>query len=229
MLEEADEVEWATRSDLPGRRFCLFLNDRPLESVPQRVMQLRVRSDKKLHLAKLTNGESELDFIQRFIAALSTEDSSSGIVDAWCEGDYLVVLSPHFDRIRVSFSVLPKVNRQIAEDQHRFELDGYGDYIYWPSCDVHLGWSQLQQLADPMAKLKAEQRSAEFNARYGEAVRRVRVAHNLTQSAIHGLSERSVRRIEQGNTRATADALKKLAHAHGLSAAEYMAEVAKLL
>jgi hypothetical protein len=55
----------------------------------------------------------------------------------------------------------------------QFEIDDDGAYIYWPDLDLHLGWEQLFQIVDPEAARKAQQKSHQFNERYGAAIRRV--------------------------------------------------------
>jgi ribosome-binding protein aMBF1 (putative translation factor) len=82
---------------------------------------------------------------------------------------------------------------------------------------------------DPQERLKAMQAHEQFNQRYGGAIRALRQSRGLRQQAIVGLDERSVRRIEQGKSRATSNALDKLAKAHGMAMGEYMAAVAGLL
>src|SRR5947209_2748166 len=90
---------------------------------------------------------------------------------------------------------------------------------YWPRRDVHIGWGQFQQAVDPHARLKAQQKHDRFNERYGRAVRALRESTGLSQQNITGLDERTVRRIEQGKTRATVSALSRLAKAHGVTTA----------
>jgi transcriptional regulator with XRE-family HTH domain len=92
-----------------------------------------------------------------------------------------------------------------------------------------MGWSQFEQAVDPEARLRAEQESARFDKSYGAAIRKLRQSRSLNQSEIGELTERTVRRIEQGETRATLQAMKKLAMAHKMSVNDYMNEVAKLI
>ncbi len=75
---------------------------------------------------------------------------------------------------------------------------------------------------DPDELRRAEQRVAGFNQRYGAAIRKVREAAGITQSSVEGLTERQLRRIEQGECRATAAAITALAKAHGIDANFYM-------
>ncbi len=89
-----------------------------------------------------------------------------------------------------------------SENRLHVVIDPDGSFIYWPDLDVHLGWNQFLQAVDPAEFRKAQQRSAEFNARYGAAIRRVREAAGIVQSGVEGLTERQVRRIEYGESRA---------------------------
>ena len=51
----------------------------------------------------------------------------------------------------------------------------------------------------------------------------------IMQSRVEGLTERQLRRIEQGECRATAAAITTLAKAHGLGADVYMARLAQAM
>src|SRR5208337_3623141 len=110
-----------------------------------------------------------------------------------------------------------------------FEIDPDGSFIYWPEIDVHLGWNQFLQVVAPAELRKAQQRSADFNERYGAAIRRVREAAGILQSRVEGLTERQIRRIEQGECRATSAAIVALANAHGLDANAYMEGLTKAM
>lgn len=150
-------------------------------------------------------------------------------LDAWWDGDQLVVISPAFERLRVPEDKLPKLRNVSPEERSKFEIDPQGDFLHWPNLDLHIGWPQLQQAIDPQARLKAQQKQARFNERYGRAIRLFRESRGLSQQEMTGLDERTVRRIEQGKTRATANALGKMAKAHRLKTSDYMAAVANVL
>jgi len=76
---------------------------------------------------------------------------------------------------------------------------------------------------------KAQQRTEGYNERYGAAIRKLREQAGLSQSQIEGLTERQLRRIEQGECRATSSALAALAKALGLDTNSYMEQVAKAM
>jgi transcriptional regulator with XRE-family HTH domain len=61
------------------------------------------------------------------------------------------------------------------------------------------------------------------------AIRRVREAAGILQSKMEGLTDRQLRRIEQGESRATSAAITALAAAHGLDANAYMERLAKAM
>jgi hypothetical protein len=225
------ELSCARQLAAPSKRFLLFLGPEsiPAESLAESLIALGARSKERLHLARL-EVDDEHSFLRRFVAALLSSDAEDSIIDAWWDRDELVVISPRFQRLRIPFSHLPvKLRRAAARDRLQFDIDPDGEFIYWPTLDIHMGWPQFQQAVDPRARLKAQQKHGQFNQRYGQAIRALRRSKALSQRTIAGLDERTVRRIEQGQTRATASAINKLAAAHGMTPANYMAVVAELL
>lgn len=229
-LTSEPELSKARHFAAPSKRFLLFMgrDAMPAESIAESLMALGVRGKERLHLARL-EADDELSFLRRFVAGLLASDQDGSIMDAWWDRDELVVISPSFQRLRIPLAKLPKLRSASSAERERFEIDAQGDFVFWPSHDVHMGWAQFQQAVDPQARLKAQQKHEQFNERCGRAIRALRESKGLSQQDITGLDERTVRRIEQGKTRATANALSKLAKAHGMTPADHMAAVAKLL
>ena len=228
LLEEAQIREAQKRSKHITTRFLLLPDRSAPEDVPELVCRLKVRSVDRIHTPTLKVDDADT-FVRRFLAALAKWPTGQTIADAWWEKDNFVVFSPTFARLKVPVGSLPKMAAASRRDLERFEIDDYGEYIYWPSHDVHMGWPQFEQAVNPHARLRARQASKDFNRRYGQAVRHLRREAGLRQSDITGLDERTVRRIEQGRTRATANAIGKLARAHGLESGEYLAKLADTL
>jgi hypothetical protein len=230
-LTSEPELSKAKHLAASSKRFLLFLgrDSIPAESLAESLAELGVRSKERLHLARL-EADDELSFLRRFLAGLLSLDQDGSIMDAWWDRDELVVISPIFQRLRIPLASLGgKLRGASVNDRERFEIDADGDFLYWPSLEVHMGWPQFQQAVEPQARLKAQQKHEQFNQRYGRAIRALRQSKGLSQQDIAGLDERTVRRIELGQTRATANALSKLAKAHGLTPADYMAAVSGLL
>ena len=131
--------------------------------------------------------------------------------------------------LHVPVSSIPALKGQPRDVLRNFKIDPDGSFIHWPDVDAHLGWNQFLQAVDPAELRKAQQRSAGFNERYGAAIRRVREAAGILQSKVEGLTERQLRRIEQGKSRATTAAITALAKAHGLDANAYMERLTKAM
>jgi hypothetical protein len=151
------------------------------------------------------------------------------ILDARVEGGVLHVISPDFTRLNVPITKIPEFKNVDSSKIQAFETDEDGSFIYWPEFDLHLGWSQLQQLVNPEAALKASQKSKEFNKSYGRAVQKVREQAALKPSDISGLSGKQLGRIESGECRLTSNAIEVLAKAHNLAPNEYMTKLAAAL
>ena len=124
--------------------------------------------------------------------------------------------------LHVPIDHLSSLRGQPPRVLRNFQIDPDGSFVYWPDIDVHLGWNQFLQAVDPDELRRAQQRGAGFNQRYGAAIRTVREGLKISQSKVEGITESQLRRIEQGECRATAGALAALAEAHGLPVHNYL-------
>jgi hypothetical protein len=201
------------------------------DQVAQWMRATRIRSESRLHVVRVENLEAPQvsELLGRVFSAFGPDSSRGSIVDAYLAGDVLLVRGPKHRMLHVPLSSIPSLKGQPRARLRNFKIDPDGSFIYWPDLDVHLGWNQFLQAADPAELHKAQQRSADFNRRYGNAIRKVREAAGIPQSKVEGLTDRQVRRIEQGMCRATTGALAALAKAHGLEVNAYMDKLAKTI
>gem|GEM_PF-1767771 len=208
-----------------GSRQIVFISEFPIEAVTSRLMKLKIRRTNRLHLTAKQDKASESELIQRLVSGMTETDGSKTIVDAWIEGEDLVLLSPAFERMRVPRSMLVRFLGESDTDFSEFEMDEDGRFLYWPHSDTHMGWKQLEQLLDPAVAIQDEKKTEQFKRRYGQAIRSLREETGLKQTDIPGLTDRQLRRIEQGLQLVTSKALKALALAHKLNIADYMKEL----
>lgn len=155
--------------------------------------------------------------------------SRGSIIDAYLAEDKIFVRGPRHRMLHVPLGSIHALKGQLRAVLQNFEVDPDGSFIHWPELDVHLGWNQFLQAVDPAELRKSQQRSAEFNVRYGAAIRRVREAAGISQAKVAGLTDRQIRRIEQGICRATTGTLKALAKAHGLDVNAYLDKLASAM
>lgn len=224
-----EELTLARRFKASDKRYLLFSNDLGPESISEYTAELDVRSPRRIHTPRL-EADTYLTFCSRLVTSLDSSGADQAILDAWWELDRFVLISADFQRLKVHLDALPSRLRTASHAQRaHYQIDEDGDQVYWPDLDVHVGWPQFQQAVDPVSRIRAQQKDARFNKAYGAAIRELREFRGLTQSDIRGLDERTVRRIEQGRTRATSNSLEKLAAASGVKTNEYLAELAKRL
>lgn len=91
---------------------------------------------------------------------------------------------------------------------------------------IHLGVSQILQAVDPqhLAQVEIERNALDYTRWALEAWRR---DLGVRQADIEGMSERHVRRVEQGISRLTASAAESFARAFGVSTRTFLDELAK--
>jgi hypothetical protein len=131
--------------------------------------------------------------------------------------------------LHVPISSVRALSGQPRAELRNFVIDPDGSFVHWPDLDVHLGWNQFLQAIDPEELRKAQQRTEGHNKRYGAAIRKLREEAGISQSKVDGLTDRQIRRIEQGECRATTGAISALARAHGFDANAYMERLAKAM
>lgn len=201
------------------------------DQVAQWMRASRIHSENRLHVVRVENLEAPqiAELLGRVCSAFGPDNAGGGIIDGYLVGQTLLVRGPKHRMLHVPVSSIASLRNQPSAVLHNFRIDPDGSFIHWPDLDVHLGWNQFLQAVDPAEVRKAQQRSADFNRRYGAAIRSLREKADLTQSQIPGLTARQLRRIENGTCRATASALDSLAKAHGLEINAYMERVAEMM
>jgi hypothetical protein len=201
------------------------------EQVANWIRGTRIQSENRLHVAKVDKFEPPRvsEVLNRYCHALGDDTKRGGIIDAFLMGDTLFVRGHKHRVLHVPVHMIGSLRGKPRNLVQEFRIDPDGSFVYWPALDVHLGWNQFLQVVDPAAHQKALQRSGRFNTRYGAAIRKLREEAGIPQSKVSGLTDRQVRRIELGESRATTGALAALAKAHGLSVNEYMDRVAKAM
>jgi len=107
------------------------------------------------------------------------------------------------------------------------ELNESGSRLRWDKADADLNLDAIRYHTDPKAKKAQDQVRRQEAARYAEAIRAFREERGLKQADIEGLTERQVRRVEQGESIPRSGTLEKLAAAHGLTLDPYLKELAK--
>jgi hypothetical protein len=201
------------------------------DQIAQWIRGTNIRSENRLQIVRVADLESPqvAKLLGRICSAFGSEGSRGSIVDAYLGSNVLSVRGPKQRLLHVPIASIPALRDQPRNVLRNFRIDPDGSFIHWPDLDVHLGWRQFLQAADPAELHKAQQRSADFNRRYGAAIRKIREEAGIAQAMVEGITERQLRRIEQGECRATVNALRELAKGHGLDVNAYMEKVAKAM
>src|ERR1044071_1923126 len=215
-------------------RVLIFNEGGSADRLLSRLIDLQIRTPQRCYVveAKFGCGKSHsmaliAALLRRFASGLKSDVGGGRILNATIEDGVLRVVSPEFDRLEVALAEIPDFKDADPAAVQEFEIDEDGAFIYWPRLDVHLGWAQLQQVVNPQAALRASQKSAEFNERYGRAVRKFREGSGVRASDVAGLSEKQLGRIERGECRLTSNAIEALAKAHKLNPNDYMEKLAR--
>ena len=204
VLSHADEVHLALTDervgDMLSRAFHLLFTEPAThpDQVAQWMRATKIRSESRLHVVRVENLEAPKmsELLGRVCSAFGEDSVRGSIIDAYLVGDTLLVRGPKHRMLHVPVASIPALRDQPPATLHNFQIDPDGSFLHWPDRDVHLGWSQFLQVVG-LAELCATRR-ADFNRRYGAAIRKVRATAGIPQTQVEGLTDRQLRRIEQG-------------------------------
>jgi DNA-binding transcriptional regulator YiaG len=167
-----------------------------------------------------------LESVRRMIKARVAGAEDRLVASASVNDGKLIAWSCEPKRYVVSVGDIRGLGRLSLKDLRRFEISESGSRVHWDEGDVDLDLESIRYYADPEVRKAQDQARRAEVARYADAIRSFRKARGLKQSDIAGLTERQVRRIEQGESVPQSGTLMKLAVAHGLELDEYLSELA---
>lgn len=165
--------------------------------------------------------------VARMVRARQAKAEAKLIASAAVEDGKLVVWTCEPRRYAVATSDVPALAELTPGALTNFEVSESGSRIRWKDGRVDLNLDVIRAYADPDVRRQHEAAHRKEAVRYAGAIRRLREDRGLTQSGVAGLSERQVRRLEEGDTIPHSSTLKKLATAHGMSIQDYLRELAK--
>jgi hypothetical protein len=149
------------------------------------------------------------------------------IASALDEDEKLVVWSCEPTRYVVRVAEIPALAGLSPRELTTFELNESGSRLRWHKADVDLDLATIRYYADPKARKEQDAARRQEAASYAAAIRTLREERGLKQTDIEGLTERQVRRVEQGENVPRSATLRKLAAAHGMTLDRYLGELAK--
>lgn len=171
---------------------------------------------------------SALPVVRRMILAHKSNAERQLIASASISGDKLVVWTCEPRRLEVPVKVIPALARMEPASLATFVVSESGSRIHWPEDDVDLTAESIRAFADPEVRLEQQAIRRAEATRYARSIRSLREQRGLRQSDIPGLTERQVRRLEEGDTMPRVATLEKLARAHGMDVNAYVAALATL-
>jgi hypothetical protein len=167
------------------------------------------------------------DAVRRIVLSHRSGAERELIASASIDDGKLVVWSCEPRRFEVPVSEIPALTNMPADALTRFELSASGSRLRWPAADVDINLDTIREHADPEVRREHEARARQEAAQYAAAIRGFREERGLKQSDIDGLTDRQVRRLEEGDTVPQIDTLRRLAAAHQMTIDDYLRELAK--
>lgn len=209
---------------LPNLKIVFVLMDTNADNFFDKVQEL----NKPKLLSKLFTVTS-VEQINRVLHAWRVRRAENNIASAYVENDELVVQACDLQHYRVKFSDFVGLDRLSKKQCHHFEIDEFGNHIYWRGLNVSIDLDVVRyKVDDTFRHAKEMDALSDYKEFLGKAIRKVMSNHRLTQAAIKekgGPAARHLYRIAQGEQELTSTMIDRLANAHQLSSGEYIEEL----
>jgi len=170
---------------------------------------------------------SDFKVLQRIINAWKNEAQEILISSAFTLDSKLIVVACASNRYNIPYSKLPELDIKHL-DKKKFEIDADGSFLYWPEADFHINLEEIRSRIDSKFAAAIIRNQIPKNKKYGNAIRKFREITKIKQAEIKGVSERTIRRIENGEFIPTIETLTYLSRAHELDLSSYLNEVAAI-
>jgi len=170
---------------------------------------------------------SDFKVLQRIINAWKNEAQEILISSAFTLDSKLIVVDCASNRYNIPYSKLPELDIKHL-DKKKFEIDADGSFLYWPEADFHINLEEIRSRIDSKFAAAIIRNQIPKNKKYGNAIRKFREITKIKQAEIKGVSERTIRRIENGEFIPTIETLTYLSRAHELDLSSYLNEVAAI-
>jgi len=178
---------------------------------------LKARAIKKLYPS------TKKEVIARIVHAWSIGAEGELIADAFRIGDYFnIIMCDIKTTLAVPISSLPSLENMNDSEKSNFKIDRFGRHIHWPELDLHMNSDTFRCAIDPIYKEKMISKNLRHTKNFGEKLVKLRKAHDFTQNEFRGLSDKQVRRFEQGKSWPTYKALNIIAKKYKFSINELL-------
>ncbi len=167
---------------------------------------------------------SNNDVLKRVLAAWGKYHAQDNLIaDAAVVGELLFVRDCAFNHYEVGFKQIKAFSKVPAKDRGNFVISEEGGRISWPAYDIDLGLDSIKYILHPEP---FKEIASKHNITYGLAIRKFRKLKKIRQYQIPGVSERHLRRIENGQMAANYKCLQALAKAHKMTMNDYLNQLA---
>jgi len=188
--------------------------------LPNFLHHVRMRNQKNL----IVHSGPDVPF--RVINAYCIGAEEDLIANATVIGDELFILNCASRVLKVRFADIRVLKDESPESRSNFVIAADGSHIAWTDLDIHLDLESFRCAADPEYGRKYQYQKMHASAEFGSAVARVRKKRGFRQTDFTGLSERQIRRIENGDN-TSIEALRRIAVAYDLDVNDYLNIVAE--
>lgn len=135
----------------------------------------------------------------------------------------LQIKAADFTELTINAKEINALANMSYKELSNFELEEYGFDISWPAQDIHLSLESFKMISDKKFMKKRIKEIGEEKKVFGSLMKKYRETQSqFTQKDFGTLSERQVRKYENGENYPSYDSLQAISSAYGMTVNEYL-------
>lgn len=201
--------------------------DEKFTDYASQLFSIRFRKELKGNLLFLDRTEESRSILRRIIHAYKIKATEDILVKAVIYQDansiLLQVTGADLTEYTIDSRSISSLARLTFKELQKFEIDEYGFDIHWPLQDIHLNLESFKIVDNPKLLKRRMKEIASEKESFGNLMKKFRERHGqLSQKDFGTLSERQIRKYENGENYPSYDALKIISEAFKMNVNEYL-------
>lgn len=159
--------------------------------------------------------------VERLLHAVEVKAESDLILDANIIDNHISVTSCDFKSFYGPISDISAL-KDLKKEDLDFTIDKHGSYLHFASKDIHIDLGSIRYVWDKQYRKQEIANSVDRIKDFADRMQIFRRERSFTQSDFEGLSDKQIRRFENGEQVPTYSALEKISQSFDMSVEEYL-------
>ncbi|MBS0289815.1 MAG: helix-turn-helix domain-containing protein [Proteobacteria bacterium] len=192
-----------------------------IKELKNKILLLDESSESKLILRRIINAY-KIQAPSELIAKFSVYKEENDEV-------FLQITAADFTELTINPKTISALANMTYDQLLQFELEEYGFNVCWPKKDIHLNLESFKIVTDQKFMKKRMKEIEKDKKEFGALMKKYRESSSeFTQKDFGGISDRQIRKYENGENYPSTESLQTISATYGLTINDYFEKLAQM-